>query len=106
MTYRLDSASCVCTHWPFVKQKSYVETDTTAWCPPSKVQQRGVKGTKEILQGLVDNVEISNNKVTVADLTINKWLGMSENKLKGATKKHTMNLFLMSTVISRHDVIT
>ena len=37
-----------------------------------QVQQRGVDGTKEILQALVDKVDIPDKKVYVADMTMNR----------------------------------
>ena len=40
-----------------------------------KVQQRGVHGTREMLEGLMERVEITDNKIIVADLTMNKLLG-------------------------------
>lgn len=54
-----------------------------------KVQQRGVPGTREILEGLIEKVDIPDQKIILADLTM--------NKLLGAIKRHLL-LFIQLEV--------
>ena len=59
-----------------------------------KVQQRGVPGTREILEGLIEKVDIPDQKIILADLTM--------NKLLGAIKRHLL-LFIQLEVRKKDD---